>query len=145
VIRSLAWLLAGFLCVGSVLRIYNFWIPGLWIDEYGTWWAVTNGGWSDLVQRVTRIHCQSPFYYSLTKLSVDHLGPSPFALRLPSILAGIGVVGLAYPLGHAIFQQRHAALLTLATFSVHDRLIWYSQEARPYSLTLFCTMLSFLC
>jgi hypothetical protein len=54
-------------------------------------------------------------------------------------------VVLAYPLGYAIFRQRHAALLTLAMFSVHERLIWYSQDARPYSLALLCTMLSFLC
>ena len=124
--------------------MYNFWTPELWRDEYGTWWVVANGGWREVAQRAVQFHGQSPFYYFIVKLSSELLGIGPLSLRLPSILFGIGVVALAYPLAIEIFHQRHAALLTVAAFAVNERLIWYSQDARPYSLALFCTMLSFL-
>ena len=125
--------------------MYRFWRPGLWTDEYGTWWAVAQGGWSDVVHRAAHIHGQSPFYYLIVKLSTGLLGAGPFSLRLPSIVFGIATLALAYPLGLALFRQRYAAVFTLAVFAVSEPLIWYSQEARPYSLALLCTGLSFLC
>ena len=138
-------LVPAFLLLGSLLRLYDFWKPDLWIDEYGTWWAVAEGDWGEVIRRVLHIHGQSPLYYFIVKLFTDLLGPSPFSLRLPSILFGIGMLALAYPLGHTIFHDRHAALLALAAFSVKDNIIWYSQDARPYALALLLTMLSFLC
>jgi len=137
------WLIGGFFGLGVFLRIYGFWSPELWTDEYGTWWVVA-GGWGDVARRVLRYGGQSPLYYLIVKLWTDALGPGPVSLRLPSILCGIGTLGVAYPLGMRVFNDRHAALLTLAAFAVHEKLIWYSQEARPYSLALLCTMLSFL-
>lgn len=136
-------LAAGFLGLGILLRVYNFWGPELWLDEYGTWWALAGGGWSEVWERVIAIGTQSPFYYFIVKLSTDPLGIGPLSLRLPSILAGVVTLALAYPLGMRIFENRHASLLALAAFSVNYQLIWYSQEARPYSLVLCLVMLSF--
>lgn len=137
-------LVAGFLCLGAFLRIYNFWTPDLWIDEYVTWWGVAPGDWADVGRRVTSYFGTPPLYYFIVKLSTDLLGVGALSLRLPSILFGIGVLGLLYPLGMRIFHDRHAALLALAIFAVNEQLIWYSQKARAYALILFCTMLSFL-
>jgi len=137
-------LVAGFMCLGIFLRIYNFWKLGLTIDEYGTWWVVAGENWRDVLRRAFYSQGQSPFYYFIAKLSSDLLGANAASFRLPSILFGIGVVGLAYPLAIRIFRDRHAALLALAAFAVNQRLILYSQDARPYSLALLCTMLSFL-
>jgi hypothetical protein len=144
-LRATGWAVALFLCLGAFLRVYRFTRPGLWTDEYGTWWAVAQGGWSDVVHRAIHIHGQSPFYYLIVKFSTDLLGAGPFSLRLPSIVFGIATLAIAYPLGLAVFRQPYAALFTLAAFAVSEPLIWYSQEARPYALALFCTGLSFLC
>jgi len=143
--RATGWAVALFLGLGAFLRAYRFSRPGLWIDEYGTWWVVAQGGWSELVHRAAHIQGQSPFYYLIVKLSTEPLGAGPFALRLPSIVFGIATLALAYPLGLALFKQRYLALFALAAFAVSEPLIWYSQEARPYSLALFCTGLSFIC
>lgn len=137
------WLLICLFSLGALLRIYNFWVPDLSVDEYGTWW-VASGSWPDVIHRVISNGTQSPFYYSIIKLSTDLIGAGPVSLRLPSILFGIGILGLAYPLGNRIFNDRHAALLALAAFAVNETIIIYSQDARPYVLALFLTMLSFL-
>ena len=135
---------AVFIGTGVLLRLYNFTGPELWIDEYGTWWVVSPHDWGEVTRRAVQIQGQSPFYYFFVKLSADVLGPSVLSLRLPSILFGIGIVGLAYPLGLRIFHDHHAALFTLAAFALNERMIFYSQEARPYSLALFCALVSFL-
>ena len=135
---------ASLILLGAFLRLYHFTTPDLWIDEYGTWWVVAPRAWSEVAQRALQVQGQSPFYYFFVKLSSDLLGLSPLAFRLPSLLFGIGIPGLAYLVGLKLFQDRHAALLALAAFAVNERMIFYSQEARPYALALFCTLLSFL-
>lgn len=136
---------AALVALGAFLRLYAFWRPGLWADEYGTWWVVAGpGGWGEVVDRTLHIQGQSPFYYLIVRLFTDVLGTGAFALRLPSILFGIATVALAYPLGVAVFGRRRAGLLAVAAFAVSTPLIWYAQEARPYALALLCTVLSFL-
>ena len=137
-------LLAGFIVLGIILRIYNFSKDDLWIDEYSTWWVIAGGDWGEVARRAFYFQGQSPFYYVIAKLSSDLLGAGTASFRLPSILFGIGVVGLAFPLAIRIFQNRHAALLALAAFAVNEPLIYFSQDARPYCLPLLCIMLSFL-
>ncbi len=137
------WLGVGLLFLGAFLRVYNFWVPDLWIDEYGTWWVVAARTWGDAARRVMSVATTPPLYFFIVKFFTDALGPGPVGLRLPSILFGIGMLGLVYPLGLRLFRERHSALLALAVFAVNEPLIWFSQDARPYALALFCTMLSF--
>lgn len=137
-------LLLAFIGLGSVLRLYHFWVPDLWLDEYMTHWIAGGGTWNEVVQRAGVNHSQSPFYYLIVKSVIAWLGPNAVALRLPSVLFGIALVALAYPLGLTFFRRRHAALLTVAVFAVNSKLIWYSQEARPYSLALLFAVMSFL-
>lgn len=130
--------------LGAFLRICNFWIPALWLDEYGTWWTIAGHSWRELARRAVSVSGQSPLYYGVVNVTTDLLGVSAFSLRLPSVIAGITVVGLAYPLAARLFKDRHAGLLAVAVFAVDERLIWYAQDARPYGLALCCAMLSFL-
>jgi len=58
--------LTALLAVGASLRIYGLTDHGLWIDEYGTWWAVAGENWSHCWHRVIAIHGQSPLYYGST-------------------------------------------------------------------------------
>lgn len=138
------WFVVASFIVGAFLRIHNFWLPGLWLDEYGTWWAVASKDWNSMVQRIVAVGTQSPLYYLIVKPFSDSLGAGPFSLRLPSIVFGIGLLGLIYPLANKIFKDSHAALLALVVVAANEKLIWYAQEARPYSLALFCALLSFL-
>jgi uncharacterized membrane protein len=130
--------------LGAFLRAYNVGVPELWIDEYGTRWVLADLPLGETVSRVVHFHGQSPLYYLIARVSCGLFGVSAFSLRLPSLLFGIGVLAVAYPLGVRLFRQRHAALVALALFAVNERLIFYSQDARPYALALLCAMLSFL-
>lgn len=141
--RGRSLLLVGLLGLGIFLRAWGLVSHELWIDEYGTWWAVAGESWAELWHRVVAVQGQSPLYYVVVRVSVDALGPGPLALRLPSFLCGIGLVALAYPLARRLFQSGWLAILAVAAFAVNERLVFYSQEARPYALALVCACASF--
>jgi uncharacterized membrane protein len=48
-----------------------------------------------------------------------------------------------YPLALKIFDNRRVALLSLIIFALSEPFIWYSQIARPYSLALSFSLVSF--
>ena len=56
---------------------------------------------------------------------------------------GIATLALVYPLAVKIFNDRRVALLSLIIFALSEPLIWYAQIARPYSLALFFSLVSF--
>jgi hypothetical protein len=136
---------AALVALGAALRLYGFWRPDLWLDEYGTWWTVAGGGWGDVVRRATAIGTSSPLYYLIVDIFAEQLGPGKAALRLASLLFGLGTLALAYPLAIALSLPKRAALFGLAVFALDPRMIWYAQQARPYSMALFLSTLSMLC
>jgi len=141
--QASTWTLIVFICIGAFLRVYNFWLPPLWIDEYGTWWVAAGSSWTEAAERANRFQGQSPIYYLIVRLFIELLGDGPFSLRLPSVLFGIAALTVVYPLAMRIFQNSHVAISSVAVFAVSERITWYSQIARPYSLALFLSLLSF--
>jgi mannosyltransferase len=131
------------LALGAGLRVTRFWAPELWLDEYATLFDVA-GPWSEVAARVAQNEATSPFYYFVVKLSAELAGYGPAGLRLPSVLAGLLLLGATYPLALRLFGDRHAALVALAAVAVNERLIWYGQSARTHGLALAAATLSFL-
>ena len=129
--------------LGLILRVYNFWRPPLWIDEYGTWWVVAADTWFEVIERTLKIQGQTPLYYLLVTAITKLAGIGTWQLRLLSIVFGTAMLGVIYPLAIKIFNHRSVALLSLAIFSLSEPLIWYSQIARPYALALFLSLVSF--
>ncbi|MBW2290411.1 MAG: hypothetical protein JRG90_21685, partial [Deltaproteobacteria bacterium] len=87
---------AGVLVLGAWLRIHNFDQPGLWVDEYGTWWVVAANGYAEVAARAWEVQGQSPFYYLIVRGCVDLFGLASWSLRLPSLVFGILALGLGY-------------------------------------------------
>lgn len=136
-------MLAALLAAGTALRSYGFTDHGLWIDEYGTWWAVAGETFRDCWDRVIAIHGQSPLYYFLVRASTEALGVGTASLRLPSLLAGLGLLAFAYPLAMRLFRSRRISLICVSAFAVNPQLIYHTQEARPYALALLLAAASF--
>jgi len=138
------WILPTCFCLGVFLRIYNFWGPNLWLDEYGTWWVVSGSTWAEVAERAIKTQGQSPFYYLIVKLFTRMFGEGSSQLRLPSVIFGILTLFVAFRLARQLFHDQTVALTSVAVFSVNEQLIWFSQNARPYALALFLTLVSFL-
>jgi hypothetical protein len=68
-------------------------------------------------------------------------GISELSLRLPSMVFSLFSVFLIYKFGCCLFNS-HIGLLSALFMCLSPFHLWYAQEARPYSLSLFFGMLS---
>ena len=82
-----------------------------------------------------------PGWFAILWITTHIFGFSEISARLPSLLLGIGTVYLIYLIGKQLFNKRVALIssLLLALAPLH---IYYSQEARMYSLAAFAATLS---
>ena len=129
--------------VAAVLRFYRLGAESLWLDEAFTWSHVTQTyQFWELVFVLPTEDVHPPLYYLVVDVWVTLAGTSEAALRLPSAVFGVATVGLIYLLGARLFDRwtgaAAAALLSVSSFHVY-----FSQEARMYSLLAALTLASF--
>ncbi len=84
-----------------------------------------------------------PLYFLLIHLSRGLLGESDFAYRFPSVLASVLLIPLLYQFGAAVAGKK-VGLIAALLASFNPLLIWFSQEARMYTMVvLFATAASY--
>lgn len=123
--------------LAALLRLPTLAVESLWYDETFTAWLA--GLPIDRLFAATLGDVHPPTWYLLEWAMVHSLGNSPFVLRLISALAGIALVPAVWRLARAFnlsqeAQQSAAQLTAVAPFAVY-----YSQEARAYSLIYLLT------
>lgn len=84
-----------------------------------------------------------PLYWLLLHVWIRILGHSEAALRGLSALFGILAVGAIYAVGKELFDRR-LGLIAAFLSAISAFHVYYSQEARNYSLLLLLSVLSFL-
>ncbi len=124
----------GLLVIVGLGAVARFWQAGesLWLDELHTSWVVS--GTFDEIARRARIGNQSPLYFYLVRGSTLLLGSNEMAIRLPSLMAGIG---LMVAVGSVMWRWcgvAWAGWLAAGLVAVDHNMIFFAQEARPYAL-----------
>lgn len=127
--------------LAAVVRIPTLGQQSLWIDEAATL-SILHHSLSGMFPAIARQESTPPLYYVIAWLWTHAFGFSAFALRFPSALAGIGVtwfvVVAASNLGGPWSGVTAGFLAAL-----NPLLVWYSQEARAYSLLALLCAASF--
>lgn len=143
-----------FIRVGALLREYAtifflvfaigvVWIPqlstALFVDEAATHWMIKDG-WRQALHRSLQKPGQSSLYAVLLSGWSFVCGTSEIALRIPSIIAGIGVCGCLLVLS----RLRAALGMTIASGLVvlSPTFTFASTSARPYGLGLLLSVAS---
>ena len=127
--------------LGAALRFFRIAQQSYWNDE-GNSLGLAGRGLADIVRAVAAdIH--PPGYYLALSAWRSLAGDSELALRAFSALAGVVLVALLYRLGRHYFDRR-VGLAAALLAAVHPFLIYYSQEARMYSLLATLSAASFL-
>lgn len=127
------WPLLLALAVGLVLRLVRIDARELWLDEACTsLFAQANGPAALVDQLVPESH--PPLYYFLTQLWVGVFGAGEVAVRLPSTLAGLALVALVWRLVRAFGGGRFPAALAALAAAASPLMIYYSVEAKSYTL-----------
>lgn len=86
---------------------------------------------------------EAPLYFVVTYAWRAILGHGEVATRFVSLLAGVATVPLGYAAVRVLLNRR-AALGAAALLATSPMLVWYSTDARAYSLWLFLCTLSLL-
>ena len=124
-------LLALILCAFA-LRVYKLDSQSLWYDE-GVTAIVAQYDLASLAQW-TADDIQPPLYYALLAGWGRLVGWGEWSLRFPSVVCGLLIVPLLSALALRWNGSRLAAILAGLLTALHPLLLYYSQEARMYSL-----------
>ncbi|MBN1992587.1 MAG: glycosyltransferase family 39 protein [Anaerolineae bacterium] len=131
------------IALGLGLRLAWLGQQSLWYDE-GVTWLLAEMGLPELVQW-TAADIQPPLYYLLAWLAVRAYGDSEWALRFPSVLFNILTLPALHTLARRLFQVQPPGkktglltttyyLLPAILFTCSPLMVYYSQEARMYTL-----------
>jgi mannosyltransferase len=123
--------------LGAALRFYGLGFQSLWADELASW----DFSEHDTVGRVSQGETQPPLYFLILHFWQWIFGDSEWALRLPSALAGWLCIPAIYLLGKKLYSGREGLMAALFV-AVLWAPIYYSQEARPYSMLILLSILT---
>jgi hypothetical protein len=138
------WPLAALTLLGAALRLSTLDLQSFWYDEAFTPVHVLHPSLWETLRSVGHTENSPPLWYLLEWAASRVLGTGEVALRLPSALAGIATVPVAWAIGRELAGRR-AALLCAAIVAVNPLFVWYSQEARVYGLFVLTSAVAMLC
>jgi mannosyltransferase len=137
------WIVAGLTLLAAALRFATISAQSYHHDEIVTASRVLRDGFWHAMDAVGFSESAPPLYYALAWLWTQLTGTGEAGLRSLSALAGTATVPVAYLIGLEL-RGRRAGIVAAALVAVNPMLLWYSQEARAYSLFALLTALSFL-
>ena len=145
-IPASAWRMAGPWCaalalllLAGALRSYRLALPDLWIDE-ANGVIIAQQSLPDLIGRL-RLDSSPPLYYFILRAWMHVCGNGEAAVRALSVIAGISVVGVVFLVGRRLFS-RQVAWFAAVLIAVSPVQVYYSQQARMYSLLPLAALLS---
>ena len=119
--------------LATILRFMRIGDQSLWYDE-GNTVRMTLRGAGDIVEAAADdIH--PPGYYLTVTGWVELVGRTEFALRGFSALAGVVLVAVVIKIAGFLWGPITGAIGGVIA-SIHPALVYYSQEARMYMLSL---------
>jgi uncharacterized membrane protein len=129
------------LIAGGFLRFYGLGRDSLENDELASWRESRGENITSIVQNRSSSEVTPPLYYILLSGVIMVVGDSGNALRFPSALSGVLSILLMFLLGRNLYSEKEG-LLAASLTAVLWCPIFFSQEARVYSLLFFFTLLS---
>jgi 4-amino-4-deoxy-L-arabinose transferase-like glycosyltransferase len=134
-----AQLLLGLTFLGFFLRFYHLGFNSLWLDEASTY-TFASMSLSGIWQATAGGEFNPPLFYWMEHMMLA-LGNNETILRFIPALLGSLSVPLVYLVGKE-FIDRNVGIIAAAACTFSPFLIYYSQEARAYSVMLFFVLLA---
>jgi mannosyltransferase len=138
------WPLALLTLLAAALRLSTLDLQSLWYDEAFTPVHVLHPSLGATLRSVVHTENTPPLWYILIWAWSRLFGTGAIALRLPSALAGVATVPVAWGTGRELAGRR-AALVAAGLVAVDPLFVWYSQEGRAYALFVLLAALAMLC
>lgn len=135
-----------FILLAALLRAYHLDHFSFWIDEALTpLRASQNVGdivaGRTFIQEAVSQDTHPPFYYLIVYITRQLWGDSDYAYRYVSLLMGVLLVPVMFQLGRSLLG-RWGGLTAALLVAINPLYVWYSQEARMYTLLVLLGALS---
>jgi uncharacterized membrane protein len=129
---------AALVAFALVIRLLVF--RGLWVDEAI---SVSQAHMSlgAMLENLRTTDLHPPLHGFALWVTTRAIGSSEFAVRLPSLIAGVAFVAVLYAAGREIYDRR-TGLIAAAIATVAPLTVWYSQEARMYGFLMLWSALA---
>ena len=118
--------------LGAGLRLPTLDRQSYWLDELVTV-SLLDRGLGNVLAEIPRTEATPFVYYVLAWFWGSAFGLGEIGLRALSALAGTATIPVAYAAG-SVLVSRRAGVVAGALVAANPLLVWYSQEARSYSL-----------
>lgn len=130
--------------LGALLRLATIDQQSFRYDETVTALRIIQPDFFDTLGAIPDSESAPPFYYLLAWFWSVPFGNGEVGLRTLSALFGIAAVPVAFLASSALGLNRRAALIAALFIAVSPVLIWFSQDARVYSLVFLLAGLGLL-
>lgn len=134
------WFLIAIILVGLALRLVRLDMV-LWGDEVASWAFARRQPFSEMLSYALQ-DPTPPVFYIILHFLIPLIGDSAVALRFPSLLAGVAILPVIYWCMRQASFSKTDALLAAFLAATSSVLIYYSQEARAYSMLVLWATLS---
>jgi hypothetical protein len=148
-VRGVGWIHSGTIwsvglltVLAALLRFPALDAKGFWLDEAVTV-SLLGDDFVGMLERIPGSESTPPLYYILAWGWTHVFGLGEVGTRSLSALVGTALVPVAYLSGRDLLT-RAAGIVTAALVAVNPLLVWFSQEARAYSLLTLLAGCSFL-
>lgn len=129
--------------LGSIERIYGIDRQSLWSDELYAVIASYKPHYAD-VWRLMLGDSHPPGYLTFMYWTLPLTGYSDFGIRLHALVFGIAWIPLVFWLGRRWFSV-NTGLLAAAVIASAYNAVYYSQEARAYTMLVAFNLLNLIC
>jgi uncharacterized membrane protein len=131
--------LSGILIAGTLLRVYDLGTESLWLDEGISIFRARLSP-SQLFESLS-LSTHQPLYYLILHYWINLFGDSAISVRSLSSVFGVLSVFMMYKVAKGICGEK-AGLMSALIMGVSVFHVWYSQEARNYSLVTLLSLIS---
>ncbi len=136
-------ILAAITAAGALLRFATLDAQSFWLDEAFTVDHI-EGGFATMLSEVADDEVTPPLYFAVLWVWKHLFGSGEVGLRSLSAMLGTATIPLAYAIANRLGGFRVGCFVAALT-ATSPLLVWYSQEARVYSLLILLGGLSLLC
>lgn len=133
----------GLIGVGLLLRLPSLRL-GLWRDEGSTYFDALPSQWSEVIQTTIYSELNPPGFFLIMHQWMQWFGSHEVVFKIPALIFGVLLIPAIYWLAQVTYSQQ-TGLIAAAIAAFAPEAIYYSQEARPYTLTtlLCCIVVTF--
>jgi mannosyltransferase len=136
------WALAAAIAVGTAVRFATLGMQSYHHDEAWTAGVVLHNSLFKTIGEVGSTESTPPLYYIAAWGWSKLFGSGEWGLRSLSALFGVATIPVVYLIGRRLADFR-VGVAAAVLAAVNPALIWYSQEARAYSLLILLSALGF--